>query len=96
MLHQEADDVAMGATAEAMEKGLVVIDRERRRLFLVKRTEADMLAAAAGQANATPHHLAGRHTGANIVEKLRRQAHAPPARVSFTSADALAKSMRPA
>ena len=96
MLHDKADDIAMGAAAEAVEKGLIVVDREGWRLLLVERTEPHMLMSAPGQAHATPHHIADRHARANVVEKLRRQAHPPPARLSFTSADTLAKSMRPA
>ena len=44
VLHEKADGIAAGATAEAVEKLFVGIDRERRGLLFVERTQALVIA----------------------------------------------------
>ena len=94
--HDEADDVAMGAAAEAVEKPLVVVHREGGGFLVVEGAEADMLAAAPREADAASRPFAHRQAGADVVEEARRESHAPPARRVFTMRLAAAKSIRPA
>ena len=73
--HGEPDDIAMGAAAEAVEKPLVVIDREAGGLFLVERATGLVLAAGADQSHAPADHLRYRQAGAQFVEEAGRQGH---------------------
>src|SRR5579883_251213 len=74
-LHDEADDVAMRAAAEAMEEALVLDDVEGGRLLLVEGAEADEVAAALRQPDPTPDHLGERRARAQLVEEGGREGH---------------------
>ncbi len=53
--HDEIENAAVLAAAEAMVETLVLVDGKRGRLFLVKRAEPEMFAAAPDQAHALAH-----------------------------------------
>src|SRR5262245_11460776 len=78
--HDEADHVAMGSTAEAMEEVLVVADREGRALLVVERAEAGVLPAALLQPDPAADHLGYRQAIPKFLDEFRRNAHAaaPP------------------
>ena len=73
--HDKADDVAVSATAKAVEKTLFFADRKGRRFFIVKRAEARELTATLDQPHAPADHLRQRHTGADFIQKLRGKLH---------------------
>ena len=74
--HDEADHIAMGAAAEAVEEPLVLADRERRGLFIVERAEAGCFAAAlANEPHPAPDHIADRDPRAQILQKPWREGH---------------------
>ena len=56
-------------------KSLLVVDRERRRLFLLERRQPLKLPARLLQLDAPPHHFRNRKPGAQFVEELGREAH---------------------
>ena len=76
-LHDEADDVAMRAAAEAVEEALVLVDREGGRLLVVERAEAGMLAPAPHQLHPAGDHAGERDAAAQLVQELRRERHRP-------------------
>ena len=67
--HREADDVAMRAAAEAVEEALVVVDGEGRRLLVMERAQAGMLAALADQAHAPADHFGTGEARAKLVKE---------------------------
>ena len=67
--HDEVDRVAVLAAAEAVIEALGLGDRERGRLFLVERTQAQVLAAAPGQADVPPDQLDQRQARLELVER---------------------------
>ena len=74
-LHDEVEDAAVGPAAEAVIKALLLIDREGRRLFVVERTQARMLAAGALQGDALADHRDQPHPRPEFVQKMRRERH---------------------
>ena len=77
MLHDEADDVAGGAAAEAVEEALLVVDREARRLLLVERTAGlELTLGAALQRNPLAEHVGHLEAGAQLFEEAGRKGHA--------------------
>ena len=75
--HHEVERIAMRLTAEAMKEPLVVADRERRRLLLVKGAEADMLAAPARKPDVRRHDRGDRAPRAHLVKERFRERHSP-------------------
>ena len=73
--HDEADDIAVGAAAEAVEEALVLIHREGGRLLLVEGAEPEQFAPAAQEPHAFADHAFQRNACANLVQKLRRKRH---------------------
>jgi len=77
VLHDEADDVAGGTAAEAVEEALLVVDREARRLLLVERTAGLELAlGAALQRHPLADHVGHLEAGAQLFEEAGRKGHA--------------------
>ena len=74
-LHQEGDDVAMLAGGEVVIESLLVVDGERRRLFLLKGRQPLPLPPRPLQFHAPPHDFRNRKPGAQFIEKLRGKAH---------------------
>ena len=74
-LHQERDDVAVLAGGEVVVKSLLVVDREGRRLFLLKRRQPLEFPSRLFQLDAPTHDFRNRKPGAQFVEKLGREAH---------------------
>ena len=68
-LHGEADDVAMGPTAEAVIEALFLDDVERRRLFLMERAQAGIFAPTLLQRDAPAHDLRQADAGAQLVQE---------------------------
>ena len=75
-LHDKAENVAVLAGGEIVEEALLVVDRERGRLLLVEGRQADEFAALLAQLHAPADHLRYRKAGAQLIEELRREAHA--------------------
>ena len=67
--HDEADDVAVRAAAEAMEEALVLADGEGRALFVVERAKPRVFAAAFDQLDAARHHIGDVQPIAQLIEK---------------------------
>ena len=70
---QELEHIAAHSTAEAMEKSLVGIDVERRRLLRVERTEAFVSRARAFQRDVLLHYLHDVRLQLQIVNELLRK-----------------------
>src|ERR1700691_4181632 len=66
----------MRAAAEAVKEALVLDDVEGRRLLVMERAKAAVLAAAPGQPHAPANQFAERDAAAQFVEKSRRKGHA--------------------
>ena len=73
--HHKADRIAMRAAAEAVEEGLVLDHVEGRRLLVVERAQASVLAPAAGQLDPAADQTGERNAPAQLVEKSRRKGH---------------------
>ncbi len=69
-LHDEADDVAMGAAAEAVIELLVLADRERGGLFVVERAAGLVVLAALLEGHVLVHHVHDVDAGQQIVDEL--------------------------
>ena len=74
-LHDEADDVAMRAAAEAVIEALVLDDAEGRRLLVVKGTEADIFAPAPDELDPPADDFGERQALAQLVEEAGRKGH---------------------
>ena len=74
-LHHEVESAAVGAAAEAMVEALVLVDRERRRLLVVKWAQAKLLAPALDQPHPPADQLGKPGARPYIVEKRRRDRH---------------------
>ncbi len=72
-LHDEADGIAMRATAEAVV--MILVDIEARRLLAVERATAFHLAAGAGQLHASADHRGKWCAGAEFVQEGGWQGH---------------------
>ena len=75
--HDEADHIAMGAAAEAVIEVLFLVDRERRRLFVVERAQPGMFAPLAGELDPPADEGCQPDPGPQFVEKMWRKGHAP-------------------
>ena len=73
--HDEADDIAVGAAAEAVEEALVLVHGEGGRLLLVEWAEPEQFAPAAQEPHAFADHAFQRNACTNLVQKLRRKRH---------------------
>ena len=69
MVHDKANVVPVRATAEAVIKPLVVVDVERRRFLVVKRTARRPLPTLALQLDARAHHVGQIQPRADFVKK---------------------------
>src|SRR5262249_42061268 len=65
---EEGEDVAVGAAAEAVERPILRIDVERRRLLVVEGAEALQVAAGVFQLDARRHHLFDGDTRPDLVQ----------------------------
>ena len=70
-LHNEIDGAAVGAATEAMKESFVVGDRERGRLFVVERAQADEFAPAAGQFHLPSDQAGELDAGTQLFQKMR-------------------------
>ena len=75
LAHHEADHVAMGATAEAVEEALFVADRERGRLLVVKRAKALELAPGALERHMPGYDVAEPDARADLIQEIGRYRH---------------------
>src|SRR5262249_56281394 len=73
--HDEAERVAAGAAAEAVEDAALRIDREGRGLLGVERTESLPMLAGALQVHDLPDELHDIEPRADLVEELRTEVH---------------------
>ena len=69
----ELEDIALGAAAKAMEKALVAVDVEGRRLFPVKRAESLPRRAAAPERDALLDHLHDIGVRLEVLDEVRRE-----------------------
>ncbi len=76
--HRKADDVAVRAAAEAMIERLVLDHGEGRRLLVVERAQADILAPAPHELDVAAHDARKRDAISDFVEELRRVGHVRP------------------
>ena len=73
--HREADDVAMGAAAEAVEEALLVVDVEAGRLLVVERARRLELAPRPDQPHALADHVGQGQPCPQLFKELRRKRH---------------------
>ena len=73
--HDEIKSAAVLAAAEAVIEALFLVDGERRRLFLVERAQAEMLAALLGQLDAAADNVGQPGSRAQILQELFGKGH---------------------